>query len=150
MPTSGSGLSLRNPRFDLRHRDEVLEHGTVLEKLADKGLKNADRNKLEKRLARLDEEMAKMKQEMAHAENRAKQEREAVDRVEAELLEMFANPELRKRYFAIVDLAYLRKPSSFYTFRAMWMSSSRRKRSNLKLRRPIFTAHLLLGKPKFD
>ena len=32
-----------------------------------------------------------------------------MDRVEAELLEMFANPELRKRYFAIVDLAEIQE-----------------------------------------
>jgi type I restriction enzyme M protein len=28
-----------------------------------------------------------------------------VDRIECELLEMFANPEVRKRYYAIVDIA---------------------------------------------
>src|SRR6266487_2584744 len=46
-----------------------------------------------------------MQKDLADADRRAQQEREALDRVEAELLEMFANPELRKRYFAIVDLA---------------------------------------------
>jgi type I restriction enzyme M protein len=47
--------------------------------------------------------MEKMKQELADAETRASQEREALDRVEAELLAMFADPELRKRCFAIVE-----------------------------------------------
>jgi type I restriction enzyme M protein len=98
-------LEFERSEINLRYRDEVLERGTVLEKLADKTLNNGERNKLEKRLARLDEEMAQMKQDLADADKRAQQEREAVDRVEAELLEMFANPELRKRYHAIVDLA---------------------------------------------
>lgn len=66
----------------------------MLEKLADKTLNNGERSKLEKRLARLDGEVEQMKRE-----------REAVDRVEAELLDMFVNPELRKRYYGIVNLA---------------------------------------------
>jgi type I restriction enzyme M protein len=98
-------LEFEKSEIQLRYRDEVLERGTVLEKLADKTLNNRERNKLEKRLARLDEEMEQLKQDLADADKRAQQEREALDRVEAELLEMFANPELRKRYFAIVDLA---------------------------------------------
>jgi type I restriction enzyme M protein len=98
-------LEFEKSEIELRYRDEVLERGTVLQKLADNTLNNGDRNKLERRLARLQEEMEKMKQDLADAEKRAQQEREALDRVEAELLEMFTDPELRKRYFAIVDLA---------------------------------------------
>jgi type I restriction enzyme M protein len=98
-------LEFEKSEINLRYRDEVLERGMVLEKLADKALKNGDRNKLEKRLARLDEEMEQMQQDLADAEKRAQQEREALDRVEVELLEMFVNPDLRKRYFSIVDLA---------------------------------------------
>jgi type I restriction enzyme M protein len=88
----------------LRYRDETLERSQVLEKLADQSLKKAERTKLEKRLVRLNEEMKKKAQALAEAEIRAQREREEVDRVETELLEMFANPELRKRYFSIVDL----------------------------------------------
>jgi type I restriction enzyme M protein len=98
-------LEFETFEINLRYRDEVLERGTVLEKLADKALNNGERSKLERRLARLDEEMEQMKQDLAEAEKRAQQERESVDRVESELLEMFANPDLRKRYHAIVDLA---------------------------------------------
>ena len=57
------------------------------------------------RLARLDEDMEQMRQDLAEADKRAQQEREAVDRVEAELLEMFANREPYKRCYTIVDLA---------------------------------------------
>jgi type I restriction enzyme M protein len=98
-------LEFEKSEINIRYRDEMLERGTVLGKLGDKTLNSGDRGKLEKRLARLDEELEQMKQDLAGAEKRAKQEREEVDRVEAELLEMFANPDQRKRYHAIVDLA---------------------------------------------
>ncbi len=98
-------LEFEKSEIQLNYRDETLECGTVVQKLADKTLNNGERNKLEKRLARLDEEMEQMKQDMADADFRAQQEREALDRVEAELLAMFADPELRKRYHAIADLA---------------------------------------------
>jgi len=88
-------LEFDKSEINLRYRAEVLERGTVLEKLADKTLNNSERTKLEKRLVRLHEVVAKMQQGLADAETRAQQEREALDRAEVELLEMFANPELR-------------------------------------------------------
>ena len=98
-------LEFEKSEIDLRYRDEMLERCTVREKLADRTLSTGERSKLKKRLVRLDGDMERMKQDLAEADKRAQQEREAVDRVEAELLEMFANPELSKRYHAIVDLA---------------------------------------------
>jgi len=97
-------LEFEKSEINLRYRDEVLERGTVLEELANKKLTSGERSKLERRLAWLDEEMEQMKRDLGDADKRAQQEREAVDRVETELLEMFTNPELRKRYFAIVDM----------------------------------------------
>ena len=98
-------LEFEQSEIQLRYRDEVLERGTVIQKLAENKTSKGERGKLEKRRARLDEIVAQMNQDLADAESRAKQERQAVDRVEAELLEMFADPGLRKRYFSIVDLA---------------------------------------------
>jgi type I restriction enzyme M protein len=99
-------LEFEKSEIQLRYRDEMVEYRTIQEKLnEDKTLKKSDRNKLDKRLARLHEDMEKMKQALTDADTRAQQEREAVDRVAAELLEMFASPGLRKRYFAIVDVA---------------------------------------------
>ncbi len=98
-------LEFEQSEIEVRHRDEKKERDDILLKLADPELKKGERTKLEKRLVRLDEDMAEMRKELAEADGRAQQERKAVDRVEAELLEMFANPELRKRYFSIVDLA---------------------------------------------
>ena len=38
------------------------------------------------------------------ANEKAEKQRQAIDDVEVELLQMFADPELRKRYFSIVDM----------------------------------------------
>jgi type I restriction enzyme M protein len=98
-------LEFEKSEIQVHYLEEITEHGTVIKKLADKTLANGERTKLEKRLARLNKDVDKMRQELSGAENRAGQEREALDRVEMELLDMFASPELRKRYFSIVDLA---------------------------------------------
>jgi type I restriction enzyme M protein len=96
-------LDFEKSEIELRYKEEVAELARMQEKLQDKTLKKGERERLEKRLVRLDEEMEKMKSDLAEADVRSAQEREAVGRVEAELLEMFGNPDLRKRYFAIVD-----------------------------------------------
>jgi type I restriction enzyme M protein len=72
-------------------------------------LSNGDRKKLEARLTRLADLLAKMRKELAESDARAAAERAAVDRVEQELLAMLADPEQRKRYFAIVDLEEIRE-----------------------------------------
>jgi type I restriction enzyme M protein len=100
-------LDFEQAEIRLRVREEVAERADVKEKLAGEngaGLKKAERDKLEKRLARLDDILAKMETQVREAAERAQKEREAVDAVESELLAMFADPEQRKRYFAIVDV----------------------------------------------
>jgi|GEM_PF-2217315 len=100
-------LDFEQAEIRLRVREEVAERADVKEKLAGEKsaeLKKAERDKLEKRLARLDDILAKMETQVREAAERAQKEREAVDAVETELLAMFADPEQRKRYFAIVDV----------------------------------------------
>lgn len=100
-------LNFEQAEIRLRVREEVTERITVKSKLAEEDgtkLKKTERDKLEKRLARLDDIIAKMEALVREAAERAQKEREAVDAVEAELLAMFADPEQRKRYFAIVDV----------------------------------------------
>lgn len=48
--------------------------------------------------------LAKKEKEITDAEDQAEKERQAILDVEKELLAMFADPELRKRYFSIVDI----------------------------------------------
>ena len=49
----------------------------------------------------------KKRNQINNADDAANKERQAVDDVEKELLDMFADPEQRKRYFSIVDMEEL-------------------------------------------
>lgn len=52
----------------------------------------------------LDKLLADKNAKIAVAKEKAQKQVQAIDDVEAELLQMFADPELRKRYFSIVDM----------------------------------------------
>ena len=52
----------------------------------------------------LDKLLADKAAKITAAQDKAAKQRQAIADVEAELLQMFADPELRKRYFAIVDM----------------------------------------------
>ena len=100
-------LDFEQAEIRLRYRDEIEERKDLLWRLSPEesaDMKTAERHKLEKRLTRVADLIAKMEFQLAEAAERARMEREAVDAVEVELLAMFADPEQRKRYFAIVDL----------------------------------------------
>ena len=100
-------LDFEQTEIRLRYREEVDECKSLKWSLSDvyaDDLTKAERSKLEKRLARVEDLIARMESQLAEAADRAQKEREAVDAVEVELLAMFADPEQRKRYFAIVDM----------------------------------------------
>ncbi len=52
----------------------------------------------------LDKLLADKEAKINAANEKAEKQRQSIDDVETELLQMFADPELRKRYFAIVDM----------------------------------------------
>ncbi len=100
-------LDFEQTEIRLRYREEIQERKEIGWQLSEEesgDMKKVERTKLEKRLARLDDLIAKMETQLTEAADRAQKEREAVDAVEIELLAMFADPEQRKRYFAIVDM----------------------------------------------
>lgn len=74
------------------------------EKLKENKLSASEKKTLTKRLERLTELMNRRDNEIKEAEEQAESERQAVRNVGSELIEMFGNPELRKRYFSIVDM----------------------------------------------
>lgn len=96
-------LEFEKSEIHLQYRDQLAERIAVLAKLDVQDVKKAERDRLGKRLTRLNVDIEKMNRALAEAETRAQVEREAVDRVAAELLEMFGDPNLKRRYFAIVD-----------------------------------------------
>ncbi|MDF2854645.1 MAG: methylase [Neobacillus sp.] len=64
-------------------------------------------NNLEKAKDALAKLVTLKEQRITEAEVQAEKERIAIDEVEIELLNMLANPELRKRYFSVVDMEEL-------------------------------------------
>ncbi len=85
-----------------------LENGAVLElKVKANGkaaISNADIDKVEKKLAKLTEALQKRDKALEEARQEAIREKEAIKAVSAELLEVFDNPELRKRYFSLIEI----------------------------------------------
>ena len=64
-------------------------------------------NKLQKAKESLEKLITHKEQRISEAEEQAEKERAAIDEVEKELLSMLADPELRKRYFSVVDMEEL-------------------------------------------
>lgn len=64
-------------------------------------------NNLQKAKEAFEKLIAQKEQRIADAETQAEKERIAIDEVEIELLTMLADPELRKRYFSVVDMEEL-------------------------------------------
>ena len=67
----------------------------------------AQQNSLEKTKEKLTALQERKQNQINDANDAVNKERQAIDDVEKELLNMFADPELRKRYFAIVDMEEL-------------------------------------------
>ncbi len=89
--------------IDLKYEDEENELAGIKMKLDDKELSKPERTRLEKRIASLNKKLEKKTAEIEEAKLTAEKERSEIERVKDELLLMFADPELRKRYFSIVD-----------------------------------------------
>lgn len=64
-------------------------------------------NNAQKAKDALEKLIAQKEQRITEAEEQAEKERIAIDEVEKELLTMLADPELRKRYFSVVDMEEL-------------------------------------------
>lgn len=64
----------------------------------------ADITKIENRIAKLEEQLLKKEQEIAEVQAEALREKTAIQEVSKEMLEVFATPELRRKYFALVNM----------------------------------------------
>jgi type I restriction enzyme M protein len=93
--------------IDLRYAGLDEEIAAAQAALEPEGLSKPQRTAAEKRLAKLQAKRDKWQAERAEAEAQAAGERAEIVRVREELLDMFADPEKRKRYFSIVDMAEL-------------------------------------------
>ena len=96
-------LTFMLSEIDEKYKEEFNELPTVMKQLKDTKLARTKRTQLEKRAERLKIILAKRDTEIQAAFDGADKEKQAVDTVAQELLAMFADPEQRKRYFAIVE-----------------------------------------------
>jgi len=101
-------LSFKLEEIEENYQDETRQFDVMAAEVAaaSKGeikLTKTQLSNLEKRLTSLAAKLEKKDAELATARDAAGKERQAVDTVADELLAMFADPEQRKRYFAIVE-----------------------------------------------
>jgi type I restriction enzyme M protein len=92
-------------REDIADQEKrILDIETIITALTEKGratkAKENQRDKAQEKLAKIIE---KKQNAMTDAETEAEKERQALNDVEIEMTAMFGDPELRKRYFAIVN-----------------------------------------------
>lgn len=76
-------------------------------KVEAKNLTKSDLKNLETAKASFDKLVAEKESKIKAAHIQADKERKAIDEIEIELLSMLADPELRKRYFSVVDMEEL-------------------------------------------
>ena len=109
-------LDFKLSEIEQEHSEDIARYQTEQEKLAtqlaDKGQQGKKPTKSEfERLQKAKDNLAKLLAakhvQEADARQSAEKERQEIERVEQELLDMFADPERRKRYFAIVDMEEL-------------------------------------------
>lgn len=93
--------------IDLRYAGLDEEIAATRKALESEGLSKPQQTAAEKRLAKFQAKWGKWQTERAEAKAQAASERAEIVRVREELLDMFADPEKRKRYFSIVDMAEL-------------------------------------------
>jgi type I restriction enzyme M protein len=91
--------------IDLRFAGLDDELSATQAAMEDEGLSKAQRTQAEKRRAKLQTKREKWQAERAEAEAQAAGERAEIVRVRVELVAMFTEPEQRKRYFSIVEMA---------------------------------------------
>lgn len=98
-------LDFKLSEIEVNYKEDI---DSLEKKIGDLKVKHSltkvQRNDLGKKSETLQKLLTKKQSEIMDARTQAEKERQAIRDVKAELLEMFADPELRKRYFAIVDL----------------------------------------------
>lgn len=97
-------LEFKIAEIELDFAEEQSAHDKMVEHLKDKKLDEKTRRKLEAERKKLLKKLVEKDERIADARIQADKEKEEIQRVKKELLEMFGNPELRKRYFAVVDM----------------------------------------------
>lgn len=101
-------LQFKLGEIEEKYREDIAYYDKkILDLEAKEKLTKGDQTDLEKKKEALAKIKEKRSAEIDEAHIQAEKEREAIQNVKTELLEMFADPEKRKRYFAIVNMEEL-------------------------------------------
>lgn len=84
-----------------------VKKGIADKKAEDKNPTKSELNNLESAQSSLDKLVADKESKIKNAQIQADKERKAIDEVELELLTMLQDPEIRKKYFSVVDMEEL-------------------------------------------
>jgi type I restriction enzyme M protein len=98
-------LDFKLSEIEIKYEEDIeLAEKKVTELQEKKNPTKGQQNDLKKKKEALQKLIDKKNSEITDANAQAEKERIAIQTVKQELLEMFADPELRKRYFSIVDM----------------------------------------------
>ncbi|MBU0466881.1 MAG: N-6 DNA methylase [Nanoarchaeota archaeon] len=95
-------LQFRIGEIELDYQEEQEEYDKLVEEL--KTCIDNEKKNLEKRKEKILKELTKKDDLISEAKIKAEQEKEEIQKVKIELLDMFEDPEKRKKYFSVVDM----------------------------------------------
>ena len=97
-------LQFKIGEIELDFEEEQQRHDEIVEKLKEDTLDAKTASNLEKQRKKWLKELIKKEDQIADAKINSEKEKEAIQNVKKELLDMFEDPELRKKYFSVVDM----------------------------------------------
>jgi type I restriction enzyme M protein len=102
-------LQFRIGEIELEFEEEQQKFEETEEALKDNSINGGKRKYLEKIKKSLQKELNKKNEQIKDVNEQAEKEREEIQHVKNELLEMFVNPEIRKKYFSVVDIEEIKE-----------------------------------------
>ena len=97
-------MQFKISEIELNFENEQNKFNELVEKLKDKNIDSTLKKSLEKLKEKLSKELIKKDEQIADVKIQAEKEKIEIQRVKKELLEMFNDPEKRKKYFSVVDM----------------------------------------------
>ena len=102
-------LQFKIGEIELDFDEEQQRYDIILAELKDNSISGDKRKRLEKEKERLIKELNKKEEQIIDANVQAEKEKKEIQKVKNELLKMFENQEIRKRYFSVVDIEEIKE-----------------------------------------
>jgi len=102
-------LQFKIGEIELDFEEEQQRYEEIEKALEDDSINGGKRGQLEKIINNLKKALNKKEEQIIDANVQAEKEKEEIQKVKNELLEMFSNPEIRKRYFSVVEIEEIKE-----------------------------------------